>query len=107
MNSSINTSTKVSVPEDLDFADLRLARSPDGSISFDMSVIKRICQASDLSIQVFRDSPEDNVAGLIVSWYQAHRQQGGDTDPIAEDLIAEVLAEDNAGQKYSHLAGSA
>jgi len=39
---------------------------------------------------MFRDAPEDNVSGLIVSWYQVHRQHGGEPDPVAEDLIAEV-----------------
>jgi hypothetical protein len=50
---------------------------------------------------------EDNVSGLIIGWYQAHRQQGGEPDPVAEDLIAEVLAEDAAGQNTSLPPGSA
>jgi hypothetical protein len=56
---------------------------------------------------MFRNAPEDNVAGLIVGWYQAHRQHGGDSDPVAEDLIAEVEAEEKAGQTVSHQAGRA
>lgn len=98
---------KVAIPDNLDFSDLRLARDPDGGVSFDWAVIERICEASGLPVELFRDAPEDNVSGLIVSWYQAHRQNGGEPDPVAEDLIAEVLAEDAAGQQISHAPGRA
>lgn len=56
-------------------------------------MIERICEASALPVEMFRDAPEDNVSGLIVGWYQAHRQHGGKSDPVAEDLIAEAVAE--------------
>ncbi|HCP02789.1 MAG TPA: hypothetical protein DIT61_04615 [Pseudomonas sp.] len=98
---------KVAIPNDLDFSDLRLARDPCGSVSFDWAVIERICEASGLSVEVFRDASEDNVSGLIVGWYQAHRQHGGEADPVAEDLISEVLAEERAGQNTSHAPGRA
>lgn len=99
--------TKVAVPAGLDFSDLHLARDADGDVSFDWSVIERICAASGLPVEMFRDAPEDNVAGLIVAWYQAHRERGGASDPVAEDLIAEVLAEEAAGQRVSHRPGHA
>jgi len=98
---------KVAIPDDLNFSDLRLARDPDGSVSFDWAVIERICEASGLPIEVLRDGPEDNVAGLITHWYMAHRQHGGEADPVADDLIAEVLIEDAAGQPFSHQPGRA
>lgn len=99
--------SKVAIPDDLDFSDLRLARDPDGSVSFDWAVIERICEASGLPVEMFRDAPEDNVSGLIVGWYQAHRQHGGESDPVAEDLIGEVIAEERAGQSASHAPGRA
>ena len=98
---------KVAIPNDLDFTDLRLALEPDGSVSFDWAVIERICEASGLPGEVFRDASEDNVSGLIVGWYQAHRQHGGEADPVAENLISEVLAEERAGQHISHEPGRA
>lgn len=98
---------KVAIPDDLAFSDLRLAREADGSISFDWAVIERICEASGLPVEMFRDAPEDNVSGLIVGWYQAHRQHGGEPDPVAEDLIFEVVVEGNAGQHTSHAPGRA
>jgi hypothetical protein len=98
---------KVAIPDDLDFSDLRLARDPDGSVSFDWDVIERICEASGLPVEMFRDAPEDNVSGLIVSWYQVHRQHGGEPDPVAEDLIAEVDAEEKLGQTVSNQPGRA
>lgn len=98
---------RVNIPDDLDFSDLRLARDPDGSVSFDWDVVERICKASGLPVEMFRDTSEDNVAGLIVSWYQAHRQNGGAADPVAEDLICEVIEEEKAGQNVSYQPGRA
>lgn len=98
---------KIAIPEGLDFSDLKLAREADGSVSFDWSVIERICATSGLPVEMLRDAPEDNVSGLIVGWYQAHRQHGGEPDPVAEDLIFEVVVEGNAGQHTSHAPGRA
>lgn len=104
------TSKKASavIPDGVRFADLKLARNPDtGAVSFDWTPIEQICAASALPIETLRDAPEDNVAGLIVAWYQAHRQAGGEPDAVADDLIAEVLAEDRVGQMFSHQPGRA
>jgi hypothetical protein len=98
---------RVAIPERLDFADLRLAREPDGSVSFEWGVIERICAASGIPVELLRDGPEDNVVGLIQSWYEIHRQHGGAPDPVIEDLAAEAAAEDAAGQPYSHAPGRA
>lgn len=44
---------------------------------------------------------------LIINWYSAHINAGGDRDPVADDLIAEVMAEDAAGQPHSFPPGRA
>ncbi|MPQ69308.1 hypothetical protein [Pseudomonas sp. MWU12-2323] len=98
---------KMVIPDDLTFSDLHLARDPHGNVSFEWAVIERICQASGLPLAMFRDASEDTVAGFIVRWYQAHRQRGGEADPVAEDLITEVLVEAKAGQTTSHQPGRA
>lgn len=89
---------KIVIPEDLNFADLELGYSEDGSVHFRWDVIERICAASGIPIETFKNSHEDNVAGLLVSWYAEHRQKGGASDPVAEDLISEVAAEIRVGQ---------
>lgn len=76
-------------------------------LDFDIGVIKQICDASGLPLTMFTESPEDNLAQLVMAWYARHRESGGDPDPVVEDLIAEVIAEDSAGQRYSHKPGSA
>lgn len=98
---------RVAIPDGLDFADLRLSREADGSVSFDWSVIERICAASGMPVELLQGGSEDNVAGLLIGWYQAHRQRGGAADPVAEDLLAEVRAEAAAGQHVSHAPGRA
>lgn len=98
---------KICIPDDLSFSDLHLARDPDGAVSFDWAVIERICTASGMPVELLREGPEDNVAGLLIGWYCAHRERGGNADPVAEDLLAEVQAEDAAGQAFSHAPGRA
>lgn len=98
---------KISIPEGLDFADLHLARDPDGAVSFDWGPIERICTASNISVALLRDSAEDNVAGLIAAWYAEHRARGGAVDATAEDLLMEIEAENAAGQNVSHKPGRA
>lgn len=98
---------KVTIPDELAFSDLHLSRDPDGSVSFDWSVIERICDANDLPVEMFRDEPEEQVCHLLVRWYQEHRQLGGEPDPVAEDLEAEVVAEEKAGQTVSYSPGRA
>ncbi|EJG8175448.1 hypothetical protein NFH47_003034 [Escherichia coli] len=97
----------VTIPDDIDFSDLRLSLDPDGSISFEGAIIERICEASGLPAEVFINAPEDNVSRLIVGWYQAHRKYGGKADPVAEALIAEIVDEQKAGQTFSYKPGRA
>lgn len=53
------------------------------------------------------NQPEDALGGLISTRYNHHIASGGARDPVAEDLLAEVRAEDAAGQKFSHPPGRA
>lgn len=99
--------TRIAIPEGLKFSELQLSRDADGEVSFDWAPIERICMASGVPVELFREGPEDNVAGLLMTWYRAHRNGGGVLDPVAEDLIAEAAAEDAAGQPYSHAPGRA
>lgn len=100
--------TPISIPLGMAFADLRLARDPQtGDVSFDTYVIERIEAESGLPAGFFMGQHEEAMAALITTWYSAHRAAGGDADPVAEELLAEVLAEDAAGQPYSYAPGRA
>ena len=87
---------QIRIPSEIKFSDLKLAFDEYG-VSFDWGPIERICHHNALSLDLFKKSPEDNVASLIVQWYGEHRASGGDPDPVAEEYIAEVLAENAAG----------
>lgn len=98
---------RITIPDDVRFSDLRLARDADGMISFDWSPIERICSASGVDIALLRDGAEDNVSALVVAWYAEHLRNGGERDPVQDDLIAEMMAEDAAGQHHSLPPGRA
>ena len=100
-------SVTLCIPDTIEFSDLRLQRENDGSVSFEWTTIEAICSASGLDCAVFRDSPEDNLAALINTWYEHHIADGGDPDPVQEDLIAEALAEEMLGGGLSYQPGSA
>jgi hypothetical protein len=101
------TPLTIQVPDDLDFSALKLARDADGMVSFDWGPIETICAASGIDVDIFREAPEDNIAGLLTAWYAAHRQRGGAADPVQEDLIAEAALEDSRGGGISHAPGRA
>lgn len=98
---------KISVSPELNFAELNLRRKPDGQLSFNWEPIERLCANNGLDIAIFRDTHEDNVSSLIVAWYMEHLAQGGDRDPVQDELIAEAIAEDKHGGGYSHQPGRA
>lgn len=97
----------ISIPDTVSFADLKLARDADGMVSFDWHPIELICEASNLPVEILKEGPEDNVSGLIVAWYESHLASGGRRDPVADDIIGEVMIEDAAGQAFSHAPGKA
>jgi hypothetical protein len=88
---------KMAIPDDLTFSDLKLSRDPKtGEVEFDWGPIERICAASGVDVELFKSGPEDNVSGLIVGWYRVHLEAGGAPDPVQEQLLREVAAEDAA-----------
>jgi hypothetical protein len=97
----------IAIPDGLTFAQLGLARTPSGDVSFNESAIVRICEASGVDPGLFLDAPEDNVAALIVDWYSAARARGEPDDPVAESLILEDELEDRHGRGMSFAPGRA
>ena len=95
------------IPQDVDFADLKMSRDKTGAIHFDWAPIERICAASGVDISLLRDQPEDNVAGLLSTWYRQHINAGGARDAAMDDLIGEVQLEDAHGGGQSYAPGQA
>lgn len=100
--------TVIAIPQGVTFSDLCLARDTHtGDVSFDTAVIEQIERESGLPTGFFMGQHEDALASLLTTWYSVHRAGGGAVDPVAEDLLFEVRAEDMAGQPYSHSPGIA
>lgn len=98
----------IKIPAGMAFADLDLRRdSSTGDVTFEWGVIERICAESGIDVAVFRDNPEDNIAGLMAAWYAQARAAGEPIDIVQEELIAEVRMEDQHGGGLSHKPGRA
>lgn len=90
-------SHRIIIPPEIRFADLRLSRDPHTlELEFDWQPIEAICTASQLDIKILRDQHEENVCGLIIAWYAEHRQAGGESDAVMEQIIREIRREDAA-----------
>lgn len=99
---------KVVIPEHLSFSDLGLKRLDTGKIEFDWGVIQSICESSEgLPLEHLEEGPEDNVVGLVLGWYMVIRENGGEIDPVAEQLVAEVMEEDGDGPSANEETGDA
>lgn len=98
---------RITIPDNLRFADLRLRREPDGDLSFETAPLEQIAAASDDAVGELMRSGDDGLATVITAWYHAARARGEPPDPVAEDLVAEILAEDAAGQRVSLPPGRA
>jgi hypothetical protein len=97
----------ITIPDTVTFSDLKLARDADGMVSFDWSPVEIICNTSNVAVEILKDGPEDNVSGLIIAWYESHLANGGQRDPVADDIIGETIIEQKHGQTVSHAPGKA
>lgn len=87
----------IEIPIDISFEDLQLSRDPvTGVVAFDLEPVERVCEANHIDADTFLT--EENIGALLSAWYQAHRASGGAPDPVQEQLLAEVEAEDKFGQ---------
>lgn len=112
MNTHIKTADQVTliltIPASLSFSDLKLTRDTvTGDIVFSWAAVQELCTASGVDIALFCGAHEDNVAGLITEWYSRHRKHGGKPDPVAEELLAEIMVEDVLGDGISYPPGRA
>ena len=87
------------VPDDLDFTALDLRRDPvTQEVLVAWAPIERICELSGVDPRIFLESHEDNVSRLVVAWYDMHRHHGGAPDAVAEQLLAEAVADELFGE---------
>lgn len=85
---------RVGIPHGIEFDALQLARDAQtGDIHLDMDVLRAVADANP----GVRIETEDDICGVLVAWYRAHRAAGGDADQTMEQIAAEVEAEDRIG----------
>jgi len=74
------------LPEGYTFADLKVRRCDDDAIDLDMDLVKLVCKVNGLSFEKVLQNPGPVVSSILTVWYKSHRAQGGETDPLMEEL---------------------
>jgi hypothetical protein len=99
---------RVTIPDGVEFADLRLSRNvDDGFVRFAMAPIEAICEASALDLAEVVQGPQPLVGLLIQAWYEDHLRDGGAPDPVQEDLREEARLELERGGGFTYPPGHA
>jgi hypothetical protein len=82
----------ITIPTGVQFADLALERERGTKrLLYRPEPIAELIRANALDAQALLTS-EDLVAWLIAECYFAHRAAGGEPDPVAEEVLAEVAS---------------
>lgn len=99
---------QATIPDGTRFEDLRLSRDPrTGTVTFHLKPIEAICQASGFDFEDFVNRSDGAVCALIAAWYEVHLTDGGDPDPVQEDLMEEARLEMERGSGFSYAPGHA
>ncbi|MES2877108.1 MAG: hypothetical protein V4713_01710 [Pseudomonadota bacterium] len=74
------------LPEGYSFADLKLRRCEADAIDLDMDLVKLICQLNSLNFEKVCQNPGPVVTSILTIWYKSHLAEGGEPDPLMEEL---------------------
>ena len=77
------------LPEGYTFADLKLRRCADDAIDLDMDLVKLICTINSLDFNKVCQNPGPVVTSILTVWYKSHLAEGGQPDPLMEELKAQ------------------
>lgn len=86
--------TMLTFHDGLDFVDRALERAPvTQRLLFLPAPLGALCLFNGLNPEEILAS-EDLSCELICTWYVAHREAGGEPDPVADEILFEVIADD-------------
>ncbi len=74
------------LPEGYSFADLKIRRCADDAIDLDMDLVRLVCNLNDLDFDKVCQEPGPVVSSILTVWYKAHLADGGQPDPLMEQL---------------------
>jgi hypothetical protein len=85
----------INIPAHISFSELGLKRRIEsGETVFNEDLLYRVAEENGL---LEDELTEDLTSCIIINWYLAHRAAGGDLDLVAEQLAAEVQAQESYG----------
>nr|WP_295769901.1 hypothetical protein [Rhodoferax sp.] len=74
------------LPEGYSFADLKIRRVEADAIDLDMDLVKLVCTINGLDFDKVLQDPGPVVTTILTVWYKSHIADGGQPDPLMEEL---------------------
>nr|WP_295781812.1 hypothetical protein [Rhodoferax sp.] len=74
------------LPEGYSFADLKIRRVEADAIDLDMDLVKLVCTINGLDFDKVLQDPGPVVTTILTVWYKSHIADGGQSDPLMEEL---------------------
>lgn len=75
------------IPDEINFLELGLHQNDAGHFVYNMTIFKSFLAHNGLSID---DITQDDAENILVAWYFAHKNKGGEPDWCMEQVINEV-----------------
>ena len=93
------------------FSFIELTRTPEGRIAVNPDALKEMNGAAGLPWRYFEYVGEEELKRVLSWWYQEYKKEGGERNPIAEELLRENDSEgsdqDGIGDGYPRVAAEA
>ncbi len=99
--------TSIAIPNGMAFSDLKLSRATNGDMEFDSEILRDLFAVNRIDEELFFSGPDENLATLLIAWYQAALEMGEPKNPIMEDIAEEMRIENELGDGNSHPPGTA
>ncbi len=78
------------LPDHVTFPDLKLDFAADGTVTVDASVVRAVCEESEIDADALL-ADEEQLAAFIFAWYEQHlEEEDGERDPVADQLLLEA-----------------
>jgi|GEM_PF-1517349 hypothetical protein len=79
---------KLKIPPNIEFSDLYLFKNYKEQIRYNQYVLERVCEANEIHLYTHDIGLNKQTMEVINLWYDQHLEEGGRSEPIAEEILS-------------------